>query len=670
MSQAPVLTLAAAAVLFVASAVAAQSQNFAPPQPKVPDAETRQTITQRTKALGEAVADLAAAGVRDPFLADVAVYHKAAEWLARHGEFYQEDTAKQAIAVLDRGLLRATFARRGETPWLFQPAISSVRGYRSRVDGSLQPYAVTYPADYGKARGADWRLDVVLHGRDNTLTEVKFLHQFANRPAAKDQTWVQLDIFGRGNNAYRWAGETDVLEALEHFLSTENVLGRGQLIDPSRIVLRGFSMGGAGTWHLGLHRPDRWCVIGPGAGFTVTKGYAGGLPDPLPVWQDKCLHIYDAADYAENAADVPVVAYSGSKDKQIAAARNIEERLKPLGIPMTHLVAEGLEHQFPPEWQKKAGEEYAKYAGPGKGRPDFPDSVAFTTWTLKYPSCAWVELLSLDEHYRKANVTAKRTPAGYEITTANVRAFRFTPRKRDSSPGVVTVDGKDVELGRFDRGEPAQVVLEKHGDAWRSVLPQLLLGDWQRHPRKVRGLTGPIDDAFTEAFLVVRPTGDAWHAGPAKYSADDLERFRAEWSKFFRGELPVKDDTAITAEDIASKHLILFGDPSSNVILGQAIGRLPLTWTKDKLEMAGKAADPSSHVPVLIYPNPLNPARYVVVNSGHTFHAADFLGTNALLFPRLGDFALLHPAPTEKDPLAAEIVTAGLFDDDWKIPTK
>ena len=27
---------------------------------------------------------------------------------------------------------------------------------------------------------------------------------------------------------------------------------------------------GAGTWHLGLHRPDNWCVMGPGAGFTTT----------------------------------------------------------------------------------------------------------------------------------------------------------------------------------------------------------------------------------------------------------------------------------------------------------------------------------------------------------------------------------------------------------------
>ena len=41
----------------------------------------------------------------------------------------------------------------------------------------------------------------------------------------------------------------------------------------------------------------------------------------------------------------------------------------------------------------------------------------------------------------------------------------------------------------------------------------------------------------------------------------------------------------------------------------------------------------------MIYPNPLDPTRYVVVNSGHTFGEKEFKGTNALLYPRLGDYA-------------------------------
>ena len=66
------------------------------------------------------------------------------------------------------------------------------------------------------------------------------------------------------------------------------------------------------------------------------------VPEKLPPYQEACLHVYDAVDYAENSANVPVVAYAGEKDSQLQAARNIEAHLKPLGIPMTLLVAPGL----------------------------------------------------------------------------------------------------------------------------------------------------------------------------------------------------------------------------------------------------------------------------------------------------------------------------------------
>jgi len=44
----------------------------------------------------------------------------------------------------------------------------------------------------------------------------------------------------------------------------------------------------------------------------------------------------------------------------------------------------------------------------------------------------------------------------------------------------------------------------------------------------------------------------------------------------------------------------------------------------------------------MIYPSPFSSDHYVVVNSGHTFHADDFKGTNALVYPRPGDHAMLR----------------------------
>ncbi len=169
-----------------------------------------------------------------------------------------------------------------------------------------------------------------------------------------------------------------------------------------------------------------------------------------------------------------------------------------------------------------------------------------------------------------------------------------------------------------------------------------------------------------EGFLCVRGTGKAWHPATQRYADANLKRFQEEWDKFLRGDLPIKDDTEVTDEDFARKHLILFGDPASNSLIAHVLDSLPLKWTRENITLAGKTATAADHMPVLIYPSPLATGRYVVLNSGHTFHAADFRGTNALLYPRLGDYALLRLAPTEKEPLGTEVVTAGLFDDFWQ----
>lgn len=184
--------------------------------------------------------------------------------------------------------------------------------------------------------------------------------------------------------------------------------------------------------------------------------------------------------------------------------------------------------------------------------------------------------------------------------------------------------------------------------------------------RKRPGVQGPIDDAFRDNFVVVLPGGKEWHPGTSKYIEASLERFTHEWSKYMRGDLRTKAAGEVTDADMRGQHLVLFGDPQSNPLIAKVLPQLPLTWTKDKLTFGGQDYDPRTHVPVMIYPNPLAPGKYIVLNSGHTFHAAEFQGTNAGLYPRLGDFAILRP--DGKAPASAEVVRAGLFNEEWGVP--
>jgi hypothetical protein len=166
-----------------------------------------------------------------------------------------------------------------------------------------------------------------------------------------------------------------------------------------------------------------------------------------------------------------------------------------------------------------------------------------------------------------------------------------------------------------------------------------------------------VDDAFLDAFLCVRPTGTGTRA--TEYGIAVLDQFQKDFSKWLRGDVRVKNDRDVTADDIANHNLILFGDPWSNSLIAKVIGKLPVQWTKTQITLGGRAVDAATHAPVIVYPNPLNPSRYVVINSGHTFSQSDWSGTNANLYPHLGDYALIGIEGNT-------VAHSGFFDGRWK----
>jgi len=98
---------------------------------------------------------------------------------------------------------------------------------------------------------------------------------------------------------------------------------------------------------------------------------------------------------------------------------------------------------------------------------------------------------------------------------------------------------------------------------------------------------------------------------------------------------------------------------------------LPLSWSPSEIKLGGAPERSESHAPVLICANPLSKDRYIVLNSGHTFHEKEFAAFNYLLFPRLGDWAVVQVAPGAQKwqpsslPIPEETLRAGFFDETW-----
>jgi hypothetical protein len=287
---------------------------------------------------------------------------------------------------------------------------------------------------------------------------------------------------------------------------------------------------------------------------------------------------------------------------------------------------------------------------------------------LKYSRCHWLQVLGLGEHYARAELDARVTEDGVEVEEPrNVTRFALLPPVLQGPAARLRVGGKAVALpARAAGSPPRQAVVGKRDGQW------VYLGELDGVPPdgKRPGLQGPIDDVFTTPFLCVRGTGKGWNPAVQTWSEASLQRFAYEWQRYFRGELPVKDDTAVTEEDARRCNLILFGDPGSNRWISRVLPQLPLRWTQDRLEVGKQGYAAADHVPVLIQPNPLASGRYVVLNSGHTFHEKELASLNYLLFPRLGDWAVFRvggkvPANPAEAP-EEEVIQAGLCDEAWR----
>ena len=391
--------------------------------------------------------------------------------------------------------------------------------------------------------------------------------------------------------------------------------------------------------------------------------------EPPPWWEQSLFHYTNATDYAANLANNPLMAYSGEIDPQRASADMMEKVCATEGVKMERLIGPQTAHKYEPG----AKQQLAKWLDEkiAAGTPAMPPKVRFTTYTLRYPTMKWITLDALEKHWERADIDAELADEGtFRVKTKNVAAFTIAlpvaPAPLDKThPPRVVIDGQEV-VGPAVK-DYWRASFKKYGDKWDLLGPGGSVEKVGR--RKTPGLQGPIDDAFVDSFLFVRPTGKPLNDKIGAWTKNEMERAITEWRRVFRGDVRMKDDTALTAEDVANSNLILWGDPASNTALAKLLARLPLKWDAQTLTLGALSVSAADHAPILIYPNPANPKRYLVLNSGFTFREGSTT-TNAQQTPKLPDWAVidLRTPPSAKWP--GLVTDAGFFDEAWQWPKK
>ncbi len=170
-------------------------------------------------------------------------------------------------------------------------------------------YLLFLPKEYKAAGAKRWPLILFLHGAGERGTNISRVTIHGPPKIVKDQPDFQFIVVSpQWPSGQLWSNDT-LLALLDEV--TEKLA-----VDEKRIYLTGLSMGGYGTWSLGLTRPDRFAAIAPICGGGDSLALV--LPDPKKTKALKTL---------------PVWAFHGAKDEvvKLAESEKMVEALKKFG---------------------------------------------------------------------------------------------------------------------------------------------------------------------------------------------------------------------------------------------------------------------------------------------------------------------------------------------------
>jgi len=413
------------------------------------------------------------------------------------------------------------------------------RTFVSNIDESVQYYAInpaTKPADSNA-------LVLTLHG-----ASVEAIGQ-ADAYGSKD--WVTLVApTNRRPYGFDWE-DIGQLDALEVLAIAEKTIPH----DPHRVVLTGHSMGGHGTWHVGLTFPDRFAAIGPSAGWSSFTSYAGarggrgGAASKPPATSEMITRASAAGDtlsLIHNSISEDVYILHGEIDDNVPVA---EARLMHDAISFHPNVGYHEEPGANHWWGSKCVDWPPMFEMFNKARlPDDADvdHIEFTTPNpAQSAACHWATIEQQAESLKPSSIVLTRKDDMVFGSTSNVALIAFDVSKMGKAPGKIELDGQRLTPKVVD----GKIVLARHGNSWSAGTLD------PRQKSSLRG--GPLMSAFNHRMVFVYGT----HG-----SGDDLDMARFVAEGFYyrgNGSIDVIPDTEFDANS-TDRNVILFGNADTN----------------------------------------------------------------------------------------------------------
>jgi pimeloyl-ACP methyl ester carboxylesterase len=496
------------------------------------------------------------------------------------------------------------------TPGLMAPIY-----YRSKMDGSVQPYAIRLPGTYSPDR--KYPMVIQLHGTNfhEVLSHSRLVYRGMGGPQFihADLPVIYVHCFGGPTTFYQGMGEVDILQVIDE-------VERRFPIDPDRVYIMGHSMGGAGSYTVGLHYPDHFGGINMGDPAMFKRPIEG------PEWMKPQIAIQSPEKLPPNGRNIDCY-FKNAGDGIQRKSTDLADAIVAAGGFATTEVFPGMPHSFGDKYP------YANFVPMLIAHPinHKPVEVKYYTNTLQYNHAYWVTIDRLAHHNADALVVAKQEEEAIHVTATNIVALTLN---LGAMSGTLTVDGQEVTKGTL----PDVVHLSKQSGKWQ-------LGEWNSGPlAKRHNLQGPIGDAFNSRFLAVYGEGDR------DLAIAELDAVRNPPGPLdIHADFPMKAASKVTSEDVASSNLILFGSAQSNAVLKRIASKLPASLLNGNT--------------IFIYPNPESASHYVVVWSAKLLSAPD----HGVKFGWTMPLNLLPDYVAVKD---GKVASGGHFDSDWNLAGK
>lgn len=461
--------------------------------------------------------------------------------------------------------------------------------YRSRIDGSGQPFTLNIPDGYSPDR--PWPLLIYLHGAGGSHGE-----RWGN---PHPSPIFELFPDGRGRvGGYVGNSGADVLEALafvrEHWR-----------IDPEAIHLSGGSMGGFGSFTLGTRHPDLFASVIPWCG--------GGVF--LPV---------------ENLHQTPVFALHSDDDWVVPSLLAVPamERINAVGGHAIMALATGYGHGIG-SWAE-GHELMAAWRDPI--RRQSPREIRQILYEAVDGGARGAWWASVSRWGARPSEPARfhlRVGSGNTLSArlSNVGELEIDLESGPIDPSLplrVSVEG-GVPLV-LDPPLPARVHLRQGEGAWtledraglapEEPLPWFPGGLYDGQPILIVWGTGGTPEETAALNRLAK----------AGRKASRLSWTENTWAQTRWGELPIRPDHDVTPEDLANHHLFLLGTPAQNSVVDRLMAHFPASWRDGRvychdgrtLEMTGRGL-------LLCAANPENPQRRIswIASESPAFYEPD-----------------------------------------------